>query len=84
MRGRLQSPPGVKEFLADLLRAGFKQAVASGTTRIEVDAIIDGCGVRDYFDAIVSCEDVSKGKPRSGAVSQSGIPDEVDPVRCVA
>lgn len=83
MRGRLQSPPGVKQLLADLRGAGFKQAIASGTTRIEVEAIIDGCGVRDYFDAIVSCEDVSNGKPDPEPFLRAASLIEVDPARCV-
>ena len=83
MRDRLQSPPGVMELMADLRRAGFKQAIASGTTRIEVDAIINGCGVRDYFDTIVSCEDVSNGKPDPEPFLKAASLIGVNPSRCV-
>ena len=83
MRDRFQPPPGVKALIECLRRAGFKQAIASGTTRIEINAIIEGCGVRDYFDAIVSCEDVSKGKPDPESFLKAASLIGVEPARCV-
>lgn len=83
IKGKLQSPPGVRELMADLRRCGLTQAIASGTTRIELDTIIDGCGVRDFFDAIVSCEDVSKGKPDPEPFLKAASLINVDPENCV-
>ncbi|MCX6345062.1 MAG: HAD family phosphatase [Armatimonadetes bacterium] len=83
IKGKMQSPPGAIELMNDLQRNGFKQAVASGTTRIEVDTILAGCGVRDFFDEIVSCEDVSKGKPDPEAFLKAAALIGVDPARCV-
>lgn len=82
MRNKMHSPPGVVELMRDLHRCGFKQAVASGTTRIEVEAILDGCGVRKYMDAIVSCEDVSRGKPDPEPFLKAACLLGVDPVCC--
>jgi HAD superfamily hydrolase (TIGR01509 family) len=83
IKGKTKSPPGVIELLNDLQRNGFKQAVASGTTRIEVDAILDGCGVRHFFDEIVSCEDVSKGKPSPEPFLKAASLIGIEPARCV-
>lgn len=83
IKNSLQSPPGVKQLLANLRWAGFKQAIASGTTRLEVDTIITGCGVRDYFDIIVTCEDVSKGKPNPEPFLKAASLIQIPPARCV-
>ena len=83
IKGQTQSPPGVVELMQDLKANGFKQAVASGTTRIEVDTIIAGCGVAHFFDEIVSCEDVSKGKPDPEPFLKAASLIGVEPRRCV-
>jgi HAD superfamily hydrolase (TIGR01509 family) len=54
--------PGVKQ-LIPTLSSRFPLAVASGALRSEIDAILEGLGLRKYFRALVSAEDVSEGKP---------------------
>jgi beta-phosphoglucomutase len=38
-------------------------AVASGAARAEVEAVLDGSGLRGVFEIIVAAEDVERGKP---------------------
>ena len=53
--------PGVKSLLAEL--SGLPLAVASGALRHEIETILTVAGLHDCFQAIVSAEDVKKGKP---------------------
>ena len=54
--------PGVKSLLAELSRL-LPLAVASGALRHEIETILTVAGLHDCFQAIVSAEDVKKGKP---------------------
>jgi len=54
--------PGVKE-LIPTLSSRFPLAVASGALRTEIETILHALGLKKYFRAIVSAEDVSEGKP---------------------
>jgi beta-phosphoglucomutase len=55
--------PGVLKWLAFLQQNGWGQAVASAAPRANVEAIVEALGIRRYFDAITSAEDVTRGKP---------------------
>lgn len=80
IRGKMEMLPGALELIKDLHQCGIKQAIASGATRIEVEAIINEFGIMDYFGAVVACEDVSRGKPNPEpfltAASRLGVSPE--------
>jgi HAD superfamily hydrolase (TIGR01509 family) len=54
--------PGVKNLIASVA-ASLPLAVASGALRQEIETILKGTGLLTYFKAIVSAEDVERGKP---------------------
>ena len=54
--------PGVEELIVEL-RPTFPLAVASGALRHEIDTILNTAGLLKYFEALVSAEDVTQGKP---------------------
>lgn len=54
--------PGVKELVADLADK-LPLAVASGALRHEIETILATAGLIGHFRAIVSAEDVERGKP---------------------
>jgi HAD superfamily hydrolase (TIGR01509 family) len=54
--------PGVKELVADLAN-NLPLAVASGALRHEIETILATAGLINHFRAIVSAEDVERGKP---------------------
>jgi HAD superfamily hydrolase (TIGR01509 family) len=54
--------PGVRALAADLAQH-LPLAVASGALRNEIETILASAGLIDYFKAIVSAEDVVRGKP---------------------
>ena len=55
--------PGVRELLTGLHAAGFKQSTGSSAPRQNVDMILDITDSRKYFEAVVSMEDTTRGKP---------------------
>ena len=55
--------PGAREWMARLRRAGWRQAIASSAPRANVDVMLDSAGISGLIDAVVSAEDVTRGKP---------------------
>lgn len=62
-RDDLQPLPGVREWLEKLAAAGVPRAVGSSTPRANLDAAMARTGLAPLFDAVVSAEDVTHGKP---------------------
>lgn len=54
---------GVPAFLNILSENKIPLAIYSGALKPEIELILRGAGLRDYFDIIVSAEQVKKGKP---------------------
>jgi HAD superfamily hydrolase (TIGR01509 family) len=62
IRNKMRVFPGV-ETLVRTLATKLPLAIASGALRHEIDTILSTIGLRSYFGAIVSAEDVRSGKP---------------------
>lgn len=75
--------PGARALLAGLRAAGARQALGSSAPRANLDLILDLTGTRPYFDAVVSMEDTTRGKPDPQvfllAAQRLGLP----PARCL-
>ncbi|MDA0263465.1 MAG: HAD family hydrolase [Chloroflexi bacterium] len=54
---------GVKELLALLKDREFRLAVATMSSRLVVDRVLAHHGVESYFDAVLTVDDVTNGKP---------------------
>jgi HAD superfamily hydrolase (TIGR01509 family) len=54
---------GLGKFLKHSHDAGIKLAIGSAAIMFNIDFVLDGLGIRSYFDAIVSADDVLKSKP---------------------
>lgn len=54
--------PGADGFLARLRAAGVKMCIASSTHPALIDICLRRLGVRDYFEFLLSCEEVGEGK----------------------
>lgn len=61
---REQAPlkPGAGEFVRELSRRGVKLCVATATERPLVEAALARCGVLGYFEDILTCTTVGRGK----------------------
>ena len=72
--------PGVPEILAFFRGKGVKMAVASSSTRDVVGHNLETSGIREFFDAVVTGEDVVNGKPAPDifllAAERLGLPTE--------
>lgn len=61
--GKVESTPGLVDFLEEMRRKGIKCAVGSSGCKLNVDFILDTCGIRKYFDATVYSDMVTRCKP---------------------
>ena len=55
--------PGVASWLHRLQQHGWQQAIASAAPHANIDAILESLSAKHIFQAIVSAEDVHRGKP---------------------
>jgi len=54
---------GVHGFVKMLRQNNIPMAICSGAVRSEIELILEKVGLRDFFEVIVSAEQVKKGKP---------------------
>jgi HAD superfamily hydrolase (TIGR01509 family) len=59
----VQLLPGVRDWLLRLRADGWRQALASSASMLNIEAILEALSLEGFFDAIVSAEDVHTGKP---------------------
>lgn len=81
--GGLTWQPGARELLAEVRAAGIPTALVTATARHIVEVMLDTIG-RDNFDAIVTDDDVERGKPDPMPYATAAARLGVDPRRCVA
>ena len=55
--------PGVREILELLHQKGIPTGLATSTHRVRTNRRVELCGLREYFSAVVTGDEVSKGKP---------------------
>ena len=87
-RGRVRrhgiSPlPGVANWLHRLHQEGWLQAIASAAPRANIDAILEVLSATHIFQAIVSAEDVHRGKPDPEVYLTAATRIGVPPERCI-
>lgn len=55
--------PGLAAFMEKAKQEGIKMGIGSAAITFNIDFVLDGLGIRHYFDAIVSADDVQISKP---------------------
>lgn len=73
--------PGVIDFLQALKRQGIKTAIGSASKNAPL--LIDKLGIRDYFDAIVDGNMITKAKPNPEVFLKGAEMIGVKPSQCV-
>jgi HAD superfamily hydrolase (TIGR01509 family) len=63
LAGELKLVPGFAEFLSQLDAIGLPSAVASSGSRGRVEKSLKTLNIRDRFRAVMTAEDVGRGKP---------------------
>jgi HAD superfamily hydrolase (TIGR01509 family) len=85
----LELAPAVEAYpemrkLAGMLRAdGRPLAVASGSSRAAIEAVLAGTGLDAYFGTTVSAEEVARGKPEPDVFLAAALLLGVRPAECV-
>lgn len=75
--------PGVQDTLAAFRRSAWKTALASNSPRMLCMHVLDTLAMTHHWDAIVSAEDVAKGKPAPDIYLHTAELLGVPPSRCV-
>ncbi len=75
--------PGLAEFLEDARSRNIKMAIGSAAIRFNIDFVIDNLDIRDYFQAIVSADEVRNSKPDPETWLLCAEALEVEPADCL-
>jgi beta-phosphoglucomutase family hydrolase len=75
--------PGVVDLLQMLNEHGVPCSVGSSTHRENIEVIFEAIGVRDLFQAVVTAEDVSHGKPHPEVFLKGAEKVGREPANCV-
>lgn len=75
--------PGVGRWLERLKEDGWRQALASSASLLNVETILVGLKIAEVFDAIVCAEDVQTGKPDPEVFLVAAARVSAPPSRCV-
>ena len=81
--GNAKEIPEVMQVVRDN-HGKLPMAVASGGTHETVEGILQQCGIRHYFDAIVTSEDVNNPKPAPDTFLEAASRINVAPEKCRA
>jgi beta-phosphoglucomutase len=75
--------PGATAWLTALKAAGWKQSIASSAPRVNVEMMLRAAGLESYLDAVVSADDVTRGKPDPEVFLKAAGKLGVPPDRCI-
>jgi beta-phosphoglucomutase len=75
--------PGVETWLERLRQQGYRQAIASSAPRANIEVLLRVLNIEPYFQATVSADDVTKGKPDPAIFLKAAAALGVSPARCV-
>lgn len=68
---------------AESLRGKKPMAVASGGSRVVVEKTLAQVGISDWFDEVVTADDVKEGKPAPDVYLKAAKLLDVEPARCL-
>jgi beta-phosphoglucomutase-like phosphatase (HAD superfamily) len=69
---------------AEGLRGKVPMAIATGGTRMVIEKTLKAVGISDWFDEVVTADDVKDGKPAPDIFLRAAKLLGVDPTRCLA
>lgn len=62
-RAEMRPIAGFRQFLDEARRLGVPMALATAAGYTNIEFVLDGLGIRSYFDVVVGADDVQHGKP---------------------
>ena len=75
--------PGAAEWVRRLHTEAWPQAIASSAPRANVDVVLEVLGMGSFFQAVVSAEDVTRGKPDPQVFLTAAARLKADPRACI-
>lgn len=75
--------PGAREWLEKLKDAGWRQALATSAPRLNAEVVLKATNIERVFDAVISAEDVERGKPDPQVFLRAAAKLEIEPWRCL-
>jgi HAD superfamily hydrolase (TIGR01509 family) len=79
----LRLTDGLEDFLKQSYNKGIKMAIGSAAIRFNIDFVLDGTNTRNYFDAIISADDVARSKPDPETWIRCAETLNVSPAECL-
>jgi beta-phosphoglucomutase family hydrolase len=76
--------PGILELLSNLKKEGIKIGLASSSPLETINLILEKFEIKDYFDAVVSGENLKRGKPAPDIYLKAAEMLSVFPENCIA
>ncbi|ACB94584.1 HAD family hydrolase [Beijerinckia indica] len=81
--GHLQLKAGVENLLGALEEQGISKAVATSSSRRKADHHLELIGIRERFSAIITRDDVQRGKPDPDPFLRAAEALQTPPERCL-
>jgi beta-phosphoglucomutase len=82
-RPKLKLLNGLMEFIEAAHEQRIKMAIASAAIMFNIDFVLDGTNIRQYFDAVVSADDVATSKPHPETFLKAAQSLQVSPADCL-
>jgi HAD superfamily hydrolase (TIGR01509 family) len=76
--------PGLSELLLRLKDAQFRLAVASSSVRADVDMVVQGLNIADFFEVLATGDEVAEGKPNPALFQLAANRLQLPVDQCVA
>ncbi|MHB0938276.1 MAG: HAD family hydrolase [Armatimonadota bacterium] len=83
IRGHVAALPGAAALVRALRDAGFHLAIGTSTPLANVELILGELGLREFFQTIISAENVKEGKPHPQVFLLGAEALGIPPERCV-
>jgi beta-phosphoglucomutase family hydrolase len=74
---------GIKVLLDELKNSGIRVGLASSSTKEFIEIILNNLGLSEYFEIIISCEDVERSKPSPDIFLKAAEVLRVKPCDCL-
>jgi beta-phosphoglucomutase len=82
-RPRLKLIDGLDAFIKEAKERQISMAIGTAAIRFNIDFVLDGLSIRDYFSAIVSADDVGFSKPHPETYLHCASQLGVSPGSCI-
>lgn len=80
---KLKPPKGLKKLLKGFQRANYKIGLATSAPSYKTNIILERLKIKNFFDVVVTAEEVSKGKPNPEIYLKVAEKLGVEPEKCI-